>query len=102
MFYNAHMRVNHNAQKIDVICQHSRDGSIIPMRIRLRDEDGSYQVYSVKGYQDVTEDGARSMPDGIYVTGETLCFECNIISFGMKRMVRLYYKPSDKVWIMTS
>lgn len=95
------MRVNHNAQKIDVICQHSRDGTIIPMRIRVKDEDGANQEYTIKGYRDVTEEGAREMPDGVYVTGETAVFECNILSFGMKRVVRLYYKPMDKVWIMT-
>ncbi len=96
------MRVNHNAQKIDVICQFSKDGAIIPMRIRITDEDGANQEYTIKGYRDVTGDGAREMPDGVYVTGETSVFECNILSFGMKRTVRLYYKPNDKIWIMTS
>jgi len=71
------------------------------MRIRVKDEDGANQEYTIKGYRDVTEEGAREMPDGVYVTGETAVFECNILSFGMKRVVRLYYKPMDKVWIMT-
>ncbi len=101
MFYNPVMRVNHNAQKIDVICQHSRDGTIIPLRIRVKDEDGANQEYTIKGFRDVTEDGIREMPDGVYVTGETSVFECNILSFGAKRTIRLYYKPMDKVWIMT-
>ena len=35
---------------IDVICQHSRDGKITPMKIRVIDEDGEYQEYKIKGY----------------------------------------------------
>ena len=29
--------------KIDVMCTHTMDGKIIPMKIRLKDEDGMYQ-----------------------------------------------------------
>ena len=29
-------------QKIDVICQHTKEGNIIPLRIRLVDEDGMF------------------------------------------------------------
>lgn len=32
----------------DVICQHKIDGSIIPLKIRITDEDGEYQVYNIK------------------------------------------------------
>ena len=35
---------------IDVICQHSRDGKITPMKIRVIDEDGEYLEYKIKGY----------------------------------------------------
>ena len=30
---------------IDVICQHTRTGDTIPLRIRLIDEDGIYQTF---------------------------------------------------------
>ena len=30
---------------IDTICQHSKDGEIIPLKIRLTDEDGECQEY---------------------------------------------------------
>lgn len=36
--------------RIDLICQHTMDGKIIPMRMRLRDEDGELQEYTIKGY----------------------------------------------------
>ena len=87
---------------VDVICQHSRDGSIIPIRIRTVDEDGEMQSYTIKGYKDLSHQGTRSMPDGMYVTDKTLVYECNIAVFGRNRMIRLYYEPSGTVWKMTT
>ena len=37
----------------DVICQHKIDGRIIPIKIRILDEDGEYQVYNIRSYKDV-------------------------------------------------
>ena len=52
-------------EKIDVICQHTKDRRIIPMRIRLTDEDGVIQTYNIKSYKDVTTHGSYVMPNGI-------------------------------------
>ena len=30
-------------QKIDMICQHKSDGTIIPIKFRMVDDDGLYQ-----------------------------------------------------------
>ena len=30
-------------KSLDVICQFKKDGTIIPLKIRLQDEDGEYQ-----------------------------------------------------------
>ena len=87
---------------VDVICQHSADGTIIPIRVRVKDEDGEYHAYTIKGYKDLSHQGTRQMPDGVYVTDRTLVYECNIITFNRKKMIRLYYKPDDVVWYMTS
>ncbi len=87
---------------VDVICQHSRDGTIFPIKIRTVDEDGEYQTYTIKGYRDLSHQGTREMPDGVYVTNDTLIFECFIAVFGRRRLVRLYYNPSGIVWKMTS
>ena len=38
-------------RKADVICQHTIDARIIPLKIRIQDEDGEMQTYSVKGYR---------------------------------------------------
>ena len=40
------------AVPVDVICQHSRDGSLIPIRVRVVDEEGEFQSYTIKGYKD--------------------------------------------------
>ncbi|MCR5310925.1 MAG: hypothetical protein K6E32_05840 [Lachnospiraceae bacterium] len=91
-----------NRKPVDVICEFSRDGTIIPIKIRTADEDGEYQTYIIKEYRDLSHRGTRSMPDGVYVTDETLIFECNIIVFGCKKLIRLYYKTGEHCWIMTA
>lgn len=40
-------------QKIDVIYQHTKEGRIIPMRIRMDDEDGMIQTYNIRSYNDI-------------------------------------------------
>ena len=42
------MRKGHDQQLVDVICQHNKDGSMIPMRVRLTDEDGAVQTLSAE------------------------------------------------------
>ena len=44
-------------EPIDVICQHSQDGTIVPLKIRVRDDDGEYQAYMIQGFrrQDVVK-----------------------------------------------
>ncbi len=37
--------------KVDVICEHKSDGSVIPLRFQIVDEDGVYQRFTVKGYK---------------------------------------------------
>ena len=39
--------------KVDVICQHSSDGNIMPLKIRFEDEDGQWQTYIIKEYKDI-------------------------------------------------
>lgn len=87
--------------KIDVICQHSADGTIIPLRIRFPDENGERQTFNIQGYRDLSHQGARTMPDGVYVSNETLIFECKIIVHNQQRIINLYYEPRSLKWEMT-
>ena len=87
-----------NNRIADVICQHKRDGTIIPLKIRLRDEDGEYQVYSVRGYKDLSHPGEYTLPNGIPSTNHTWKFECKIVVFGTEKRVRLFYNAYDNRW----
>ena len=87
---------------VDVICQHSRDGTISPIRIRMVDDDGEYQTYTIKGFRDMSHQGTKEMPDGVFISDRTLVYECNIMTFGRQRMIRLYYEPASTAWKMTA
>lgn len=70
--------------RIDLICQHTMVGNIIPIRMRLRDEDGELQEYTIKGYRDTSEFGLTS-------------FECKIVVRDTMMLVNTF--SSDcKVW----
>lgn len=83
---------------IDVICQHSKDGTIIPLRIRLLDEDGEYQTFTVKGYREVFHQGVNDIPGKAYVNDKVRVFDCNITVFGRSKTITLYYEPSQTIW----
>lgn len=87
---------------VDVICQHSRDGTVIPLRVRIKDEDGEYQAYTIKNYKNLSHQGSREMPDGIYVNNATLIFECSISTFGREKWIRLYCDNVEAGWKMTA
>ncbi len=91
-----------NRKKVDVICEFSRDGTIIPIKIRTADEDGEYQTYVIKGYRNLTGQGTRTLPDGVYVSNDTIAFECNITVFGRKKLIRLYFDAVEHLWKMTA
>lgn len=83
---------------VDVICQHTREGNMIPIKIRIRDEEGEFQTYVVKGYKDLSHKGAFTMPNGVTATRTIFPFDCKIIVFGRERIVHLYYNSSDHIW----
>lgn len=70
--------------RVDLICQHTMEGNIIPLKIRLRDEDGELQEFAVKGYRDKSEHSLMS-------------FECVIIVRDVKKIIDLFSMDS-KVW----
>ena len=42
-------------KEIDLICLHGTNGEVTPIRLRLKDEDGQYQAYTIKEYRDLTK-----------------------------------------------
>lgn len=89
-------------KEIDLICLHGTNGEVTPIRLRLKDEDGQYQAYTIKEYRDLSHHGTQLMPDGVYVTDKTLIFECKIIVFGREKRIRLYSNEPYLSWILTS
>lgn len=74
--------------RIDLICQHTMDGKVIPLKIRIRDEDGELQEYLVKSYRDTSE---------FYCTS----FDCNIVVLGIMKTIRIF-SPDCKHWSLRS
>lgn len=86
---------------IDVICQHTKEGKMIPIKLRIQDEEGEFQTYAVKAYRSLSHKGSYTMPNGIAATSSIFPFNCKIIVFGREQMVHLYYNNSDQIWRMT-
>lgn len=91
-------------KSIDVICQHKADGTMIPLKLRLLDEDGAYQEYKVHSFKDLTYKGvpldqldmSRIHSSGIFP------FECRIESFGHERTIRIFYSSYEHRWKLAS
>ncbi|MCR5591516.1 MAG: hypothetical protein K6F73_08275 [Lachnospiraceae bacterium] len=102
MFYNRVMENDHDDKAVDVICQHSRDGAIIPMKVRLTDEDGQVQAYKIRSYRDMSHKGRFQMPNGVVATSGVFPFECRISCFGNEKTITLVYFAYDHVWRISS
>lgn len=79
--------MDYQDKSVDFICQHCADGSIIPLKFRIKDEDGELRDFKITGYKDVSD---------MVMTK----FECGFIANGVKRKVTIYNTPSsrDGVW----
>ncbi|MCR5196501.1 MAG: hypothetical protein K6D38_09285 [Pseudobutyrivibrio sp.] len=94
--YNGYKRV---FDKIDVICQIKADGSVIPLKFRLQNEDGIYETYTIKSYKPLPKQGTRTTSDGLYISNQSDVFECKVHLMGLERTVRLYYdNKSSNTW----
>lgn len=82
----------------DVICQHTTDSRIIPIKIRLQDEDGEMQTYTIKGYRSLNAIGKVILPSEVSVSSYIRYFECKINSFGRERTINLSYNISNNLW----
>lgn len=85
-------------QYIDVICQHKADQSIIPIKIRLQDEDGQFQTFVIKSYKVLCSPQAHGSGEGIPSTSHTWKFLCKIACFGIEKSIQLFYNSYDNYW----
>ena len=86
---------------IDVICKHTKEGDVIPIKFKVQDDEGEYQTYVVKAYRKATGDtGEVVLPNGVIVTSHLQPFECKIRVFNIERVIWLYYNKSDGLWLV--
>ena len=82
---------------VDVICQHNKDGTIIPLRIRLQDEEKVYQTYTIQAYRELSLESTR-LPSEVMVTTNILRYDCKILVFGREKRIVLHYNKSQVRW----
>ena len=85
---------------VDVICQHTKEGKLIPIKLRLQDDEVEFQTYVVKAYKNLSHIGSYIMPNGITATSTIFPFDCKIIVFGREKIVHLYYNSGGWIWRM--
>ncbi len=83
---------------VDVICEHKADGSVIPLRFRLMNDDGVYEAYTIKGYRQIHKGETYTTPDGVTVCSVDRIFECRVLILNMYRTVRLYFNTDRCSW----
>ncbi|MCR5733234.1 MAG: hypothetical protein K6G22_01385 [Lachnospiraceae bacterium] len=93
--------MDYNNEPIDVICQHTKDGDLIPIKMRFQDDEGEYQTYKIKAYKDLYHKGNFTMPNGITASATILPYECKIDVFGKEQRIIIYYNCSDNIWRLT-
>ncbi len=89
-------------KNLDVICMMGGDGTVWPIRIRIEDDEGVRQVYSIKECTDISHRGTFTNPDDVYITNEMLVFDCRIDVFGVARPIMLYYDAGKSRWSMSA
>ena len=88
-------KINSN---VDVICQHNADGTIMPMRFRLMNEDGIYETYTIKGYRQILRKDVYTTPDGVLTDRREDVFECRVLVLDVYHTVRLYFNKITCKW----
>ena len=86
-------------QKVDIICQHTHDGTIIPLKVRVIDEDGEYQTFHIKAYKCLSLSGEYLLPNEERVTSNHIkTFECKIIVLNSEKVIKLVYNTYEGCW----
>ncbi len=85
-------------QPIDVICQHTADGGIIPIKIKIKDEFGEFQIYRILAYKPLIESGRHVLPNGVCVGNQVWSYECKINVYGCEKRIYLMYNLNNGIW----
>lgn len=87
-------------RKVDVYCLFRNDGIMLPIRIRLFDEDGERQDFSIHRYKIIDGAGQGNSARTDMYKRSTVFFDCVIEVFGQERIIRLMYTSKDMQWQM--
>jgi len=90
--------ISENNQFIDVICQYTKTGNIIPMRLRFQDCDGIFHEFNVKGYKELSVPGSYKSPYGTLSHSSNWTFLCKIQVFDKYKNVELFFNSTDNLW----
>ena len=91
--------VDMDSKNIDVVCAFTMDKEIIPIKIRLKDEDGMYQTFAVRAYKDLSTRGCYTLGNGVAVNGiDIYTFEVKILVFNQEKTMRISYHKKENVW----
>lgn len=92
--------IRENYTLADVICQHKTDGTIIPLKIRIADENGEYQIFNIKSYKVLSDHKEHTLPNGASATlsNHLWQFECKICVFNMIKRIYLFYNSYENLW----
>ncbi len=90
-------------QKVDVICQNSVDGTLIPIKVRMIDEDGITQQFVIKSYKEVAAftDG-YTMPNEVKISPNCMQkkFECKVQVMDRMQSFFLIFNKNDLTWML--
>ena len=76
---------------IDVICEFTRDGRIIPLRIIMIDEEGERQIYKVLSYREI------EVISGLK-NSSNATFECRFEVYGVLKTIKVIYFADTRQW----
>ena len=90
--------VDMDRKNIDVVVAFANK-QIIPLKIRLKDEDGMYQTFAVRAYRDLSTRGCYTLGNGVAVNGiDIISFEIKIQVFNQLKTMKISYHKRENVW----
>lgn len=82
----------------EVICQHCLDGKVMPIKVRITDENGERQQFLIKAYKEL-EVGTGSTEGGrIPATASLHRYDCKIAILDKMTDLTLYYNATSGRW----
>lgn len=83
---------------VDVICQYTKDGQLIPLRIKIKDEDGMYQTFTIKRYKELSHAGNHTTPYGTINHSLHWNFLCQVQVLNKLINIELFFNGNDHLW----